>query len=70
MSTQTRIISLYSKTKDYCFLTIRRVLSPIFLQNLILLPAAASNQTVLFQITFRTSILLKQWTFCFFNNRQ
>ena len=36
MATQTRIISLYSKTKDYCFLTIRI----IFLQTLIL-PAVA-----------------------------
>ena len=40
MATQMRIISLYSKTKDYCFLTIRRVYHLFFLQNLIL-PAVA-----------------------------
>ena len=30
MATQTRIISLYSKTKDYCFLTTRKVYHPFF----------------------------------------
>ena len=30
MATQTRIISLYLKTKDYCFLTIRRVYHAFF----------------------------------------
>ena len=29
MATQMRIISLYSKTKDYCFLTIRKVYHPL-----------------------------------------
>ena len=33
MSTQTRIISPYSKTKDYCFLTIRRVNHPFFFKT-------------------------------------
>ena len=33
MATQTRIISLYSKTKDYCFLTIRRVYHPFFFKT-------------------------------------
>ena len=36
MATQTGIIGPYSKTKDYCFLTISKSVSPIFLQNLIL----------------------------------
>ena len=33
MATQTRIISPYSKTKDYCFLTIRRVYHPFFFKT-------------------------------------
>ena len=33
MATQTRIIGLYSKTKDYCFLTIRRVYHPFFFKS-------------------------------------
>ena len=36
MATQTGIISLCYKTKDYCSLTIRKVYPPIFFQNLIL----------------------------------
>ena len=42
MATQTRIISLYSKTKDYCFLTIRRVYHPFFFKSSIL-PTVALN---------------------------
>ena len=55
MATQKRIISLYSKTKDYCFLTIGRMYHPFFVKT-----TCSNNQTVLFQITFRTSPLLKQ----------
>ena len=40
MATQTRIISLCSKTKDYCLSHNRKNVSPIFLQNVIL-PAVA-----------------------------
>ena len=36
MATQTGIIGPYSKAKNYCFLTISKSVSPIFLQNLIL----------------------------------
>ena len=63
MATQTRIFSLHSKTKDYCFLTIRRVYRPFFSSKLD--ATYGSNQTVLFQITFQTSLLLKEETFCF-----
>ena len=33
MATQTRIISCFSKTKDYCFLTIIRVYHPFFFKT-------------------------------------
>ena len=33
MATQKRIISFYSKTKDYCFLTMRRVYNAFFFKT-------------------------------------
>ena len=33
MATQTKIITLCSETKDFCFLTIRRVYQPFFFKT-------------------------------------
>ena len=49
IATRTRIISLCSKKKDYCFLTIRRVYH-LFSSKLD--TTCSSNQTVFFLITF------------------
>ena len=57
MATQKRIISPYSKTKDYCFLKIKKCVTHFSSK---LDTTCSSNQAVLFQITFRTSLLLKQ----------
>ena len=45
-----RIISLCSKTKDYCFLTIRKVFRKFFFKNMLL--CAVIIQLHLFQIIF------------------
>ena len=57
MATQTRIISLYSKQKTIVFSQEEKCITHFSSK---LDPTSSSNQTVLFQITLRTLLLLKQ----------